>query len=170
MLTGRTPARRPISHWERALGAPSFTALETQLHADAVIIGAGVTGLSAALAFKTRPNATVVLLEAHQPGSGATSASSGYLLPHHHRWEHVLAQQGPHAATEWNAFARRGRDSVLALTSGTRVPFAWAGTQKHAARVAQLTARLKAVSQEGRPLSKREMESQWGCTFYEAAL
>jgi gamma-glutamylputrescine oxidase len=51
-----------------------------ELRADVCIVGAGLTGLSAGLAL-SKAGASVRILDAHQPGSGATGASGGQLIP-----------------------------------------------------------------------------------------
>ncbi|WP_439546862.1 NAD(P)/FAD-dependent oxidoreductase [Sandarakinorhabdus sp.] len=50
------------------------------MKADICIIGAGLTGLSAGLAL-AQAGASVIILEAGQPGAGATGASGGQLIP-----------------------------------------------------------------------------------------
>jgi len=69
----------PRSHglWEAsAPRAPDTTALSTTLHADAVVVGAGYTGLSAALYLAQR-GARVVVLEAQEVGFGGSGRNVG---------------------------------------------------------------------------------------------
>lgn len=69
----------PRSHglWEAsASAAPHTTALSATLHADAVVVGAGYTGLSAALYLAQR-GARVVVLEAQVVGFGGSGRNVG---------------------------------------------------------------------------------------------
>jgi len=69
----------PCSHglWEAsATAAPLTTALSARLHADAVVVGAGYTGLSAALYLAER-GARVVVLEAQTVGFGGSGRNVG---------------------------------------------------------------------------------------------
>lgn len=61
--------------WHRARG--DWPRLEAALQADVAIIGAGFTGLSAALHL-AHAGADVVLLEAHYPGWGASGRNGGF--------------------------------------------------------------------------------------------
>lgn len=61
-----------VSHWQRAT-KPSI------LHADLVIIGAGIAGLSAALHAQRR-GLRVVVMEAGHVGAGASTRNAGYLM------------------------------------------------------------------------------------------
>jgi glycine/D-amino acid oxidase-like deaminating enzyme/nitrite reductase/ring-hydroxylating ferredoxin subunit len=71
---------RPISIWESTAAEPirSFQALEGDITADVVIIGGGITGLTAAMLL-SKTGKKVVLLEAHQIGLGTTGNSTGNL-------------------------------------------------------------------------------------------
>jgi gamma-glutamylputrescine oxidase len=60
----------------------AFERLEGTLRCDVAVIGAGLTGLSAALHLLRRePGATVVVLEAAQVGAGASGRSTGMFGP-----------------------------------------------------------------------------------------
>jgi glycine/D-amino acid oxidase-like deaminating enzyme len=56
--------------------APALPALEGERRADVAIVGAGFTGLSTALALAGQ-GAVVVVLEAHEPGWGASGRNGG---------------------------------------------------------------------------------------------
>lgn len=57
-----------------------FPCLETNLRADVVVIGAGYSGLMAAFTAATQ-NKSVVVVEALQPGSGASGRNAGQIIP-----------------------------------------------------------------------------------------
>jgi gamma-glutamylputrescine oxidase len=59
---------------------PSAPLLNQHLKADIVIVGGGMAGLSAAQAFRSK-NKSVILLEQHFCGSGASGKSSGFITP-----------------------------------------------------------------------------------------
>jgi gamma-glutamylputrescine oxidase len=66
----------PSLYAESAGDFPDQPALEGAVRADVVIVGAGFTGLSAALALADR-GASVVLLDAHRVGWGASGRNGG---------------------------------------------------------------------------------------------
>ncbi len=76
------PSRLPPSLWAAtAPAAPPTPPLPAGEHtADLVIVGAGVSGLSAALHAATR-GAKVVVLEAHEVGWGASGRNNGQVIP-----------------------------------------------------------------------------------------
>ena len=69
------------SHWVRAAPAVEPAArLETELECDAVVIGAGYTGLVSALML-AEAGRSVCLLEAEQPGWAASGRNAGQVIP-----------------------------------------------------------------------------------------
>ncbi|MCX8101794.1 MAG: FAD-binding oxidoreductase [Geminicoccaceae bacterium] len=59
---------------------PSCPPLEGEVEAEVAIVGGGYTGLSAALHLAER-RVSVVLLEAHEPGWGASGRNGGQVIP-----------------------------------------------------------------------------------------
>ncbi|MFW5693379.1 MAG: FAD-dependent oxidoreductase [Thermoguttaceae bacterium] len=71
----------PHSFWRTdasLAGAPSYSPLEHETRADVAVIGAGITGLTAAAHLKDAGR-RVVVLEAGRVGAGTTGGSSGHL-------------------------------------------------------------------------------------------
>jgi len=65
--------------WEETLSAPlEFPPLATDITADVVIVGAGYTGLNAALQLVGEHGLSTVLLDAGQPGWGASGRNGGF--------------------------------------------------------------------------------------------
>jgi glycine/D-amino acid oxidase-like deaminating enzyme len=74
-------ASRPANLWEEtAVDAPCTPPLDTSTTADAVIVGAGYLGLSAALHL-AEAGADVVVLDAAHPGWGASGRNGGQVIP-----------------------------------------------------------------------------------------
>ncbi len=71
----------PPSHWAAVtpLG-PDLTSLEGSHTIDAVVIGAGFTGLSAALHLR-QAGLSVMVVEAAEPGWGASGRNNGQVIP-----------------------------------------------------------------------------------------
>lgn len=68
--------------WLPASGPlPAYPALDRDLEADVVVIGAGLTGAAVALRLAQR-NLSVVLLEAAQPADAASGRNAGHVLPY----------------------------------------------------------------------------------------
>jgi glycine/D-amino acid oxidase-like deaminating enzyme/nitrite reductase/ring-hydroxylating ferredoxin subunit len=67
-----------MSIWRATTGETSCRALEGDLEADVVVVGGGITGVTAALRL-TDAGRSVVLLEAHEIGGGDTGHSTGNL-------------------------------------------------------------------------------------------
>jgi len=72
----------PLPSWDKASGEPPAPGrpLSESLRADAIVIGAGITGSSTALHL-ARSGARVVQLEAREPGWGASGRAYGNVVP-----------------------------------------------------------------------------------------
>lgn len=112
--------------WEAERPATRWMPLDRNLQVDAVVIGAGVTGLSAALRL-ARAGRRVVVLERHRVGQGATGLSSAHVTALlDHGYFEIEAKHGHEgAARVWSA-AREAvaRVEALARESGEDVGFA----------------------------------------------
>ena len=112
------PALWPHSYWRDSAPRPeSLPALHGERVADAVMIGAGYAGLNAALELVERFGMDVVMLEAAQPGWGASGRNGGFccLGGAHLNDARMTRAHGPDAAREWQGFERAGVDHVRAL-------------------------------------------------------
>jgi glycine/D-amino acid oxidase-like deaminating enzyme len=87
------------------------------LEADVAIVGAGVSGLAAACALRSRfPDQRVVVIERDRVGSGATGRSTGALTPlPERRWGDKVASDGEEEARRAGAFQAAGVDAAVAL-------------------------------------------------------
>ncbi len=73
--------RPPASLWQATTcEIPDYPSLDGDIETDALVIGAGFTGLSAALHLRQQ-GATVAVIEAGQPGTGASGRNSSLVIP-----------------------------------------------------------------------------------------
>ncbi|WP_255768622.1 FAD-dependent oxidoreductase [Pseudarthrobacter sulfonivorans] len=72
----------PVSLWLASAGETGYPALDRDAEADVAVIGAGVAGLTAALALK-RAGHTVAVLEAARVGTGVTGHTTGKVTSLH---------------------------------------------------------------------------------------
>ena len=88
--------RRPDSLWEAtAPPPPDLPVLQGNVQADVLVIGGGFTGLSAALHLGEM-GVDVTLLEANEPGWGASGRNGGQVNPGlKHDPDRVEAEFGP---------------------------------------------------------------------------
>ena len=91
---------RKESLWASEAPMPPSPQLEGDREVDLAIIGGGCTGLSCAYYAKTfRPDWSVIVLDSHRIGSGASSRNSGAVYAHHY-------------GIDDDAMARRGLDRL----------------------------------------------------------
>lgn len=106
----------PNSLWAgTAVPAADTPPLEGERKADAVVVGAGFTGLSAALHL-AEAGADVVLLEAGEPGWGASGRTGGQVIPGFKLDpDELVAQYGPERGERMAEFAGGVADTVFEL-------------------------------------------------------
>lgn len=115
---GGAPAEAPRpSMWRAGQKAATYPALDAELSVDVAIIGAGITGITAA-ARLARAGRSVAVLEARRIGSGTTGHATGNL--------YALVEQGLYRlAKKWGkdvveAIVRSRADAVDLIESNTR--------------------------------------------------
>lgn len=99
-----------------ATAAPDCPPLDGDRRADAVVIGGGFTGLSAALHL-AEAGVDTVLLEAEAPGFGASGRNNGQVVPAYSRHDpdEVAALFGAERGEALNAWVQESADLVFDL-------------------------------------------------------
>ena len=116
------PGPRDGCWWDQTCDLPQTPELEADLTADVVVIGAGFTGLNAALTL-AKEGVDVVVLDAQQPGFGASGRNGGFcclgggVAPD--AW--LDARFGKEARLEW----RRGEVAAVAHVSALIAHYGW---------------------------------------------
>jgi glycine/D-amino acid oxidase-like deaminating enzyme len=150
MFNGESKIGHPY-WWEQA--RPTVTSDELPARCDVLVIGAGYTGLSAAIAAQAC-GARVVVVEAGVPGEGASSRNGGMFGAHPRlSWDKLAALFGPDTADALFAeagpalsWARRfiateGIDCDFQTTG--RIQLAWSGSHHAAQRRLATTIQTK---------------------------
>lgn len=92
----------------------SFPTLENDSHVDVCVIGAGLTGLSAALEL-ARSGKSVIVLEAHRVGWGASGRNGGQLGTGFNRHETLIKRLGTPVANQLWQIAEQAKATVHEL-------------------------------------------------------
>lgn len=112
---------RPVaSYWQASAGpAPLFSALEGDQRCQVAIVGGGYTGLSAALHLARDHGIEVCLLEAAQPGWGASGRNGGFCCLGGAKLSYpaLLRRFGLEAAREFFAVQRTAIERVPELAA-----------------------------------------------------
>jgi glycine/D-amino acid oxidase-like deaminating enzyme/nitrite reductase/ring-hydroxylating ferredoxin subunit len=100
------------SIWFQGLDRPTRPALEEDVHVDACVVGAGISGLSAAFEL-SRSGASVLVLEARQVGAGASGYNTAKLSSLHGlTYARLERQLGAERARLYGAANERGIERV----------------------------------------------------------
>ena len=108
------PAATPPSYWAAtAPPLPEIPAFDGSMQADVAVVGAGYTGLSAALHLAERGR-SVLVLDAHEPGWGASGRNNGQVV--------AALKHEPHEI-EAHFGVERGRELIRAVGAGPDLVF-----------------------------------------------
>ncbi|NMJ41537.1 FAD-binding oxidoreductase [Roseomonas sp. JC162] len=108
------PAGTPLSYWAAtASPGPEIPAFDGDMQADIAVVGAGYTGLSAALHLAER-GLSVLVLDAHEPGWGASGRNNGQVV--------AALKHEPHEIEE-HFGVERGRELIRAVGAGPDLVF-----------------------------------------------
>jgi glycine/D-amino acid oxidase-like deaminating enzyme len=163
---------------DTAESRPPLPALEGDRRADVVIVGGGFTGLSTALSLAEQ-GASVVVLEAHEPGWGASGRNGGQVNPGlKHEPEIVERDFGADLGGRMVAFSGEAPGHVFDLIArhGIRCDARRNGTLRAAvfSRQAQkLGAAAEQLARRGAPvelLDKSQIACATGTDRYMAGL
>src|SRR5207302_6283832 len=111
----RDEVREPGFWAKDAPAVPACPRIETDLRVDVAIIGGGFTGLACGYYLRRHaPGLRVAVVEAHRPGSGASSRNSGLCGAYYAGWRrHMLIDAG--LARRFRDLGRRGYDRFMAF-------------------------------------------------------
>lgn len=118
----QSPISPGFSWYEETVGPrPIYPALDGDRRADVVVIGGGFTGLSAA-AHLAKTGVSVVLIEAHRFGDGASGRNGGQLGTGQRAWaEELEAEYGLTRAKALFAIAEEAKAHLLEFTTANGI-------------------------------------------------
>ncbi|AMY68956.1 NAD(P)/FAD-dependent oxidoreductase [Frigidibacter mobilis] len=107
----------PASHWAGTTPLPGHPPLAGEARAGVAVIGAGYAGLNAALALAREHGADVAVLEAAQPGWGASGRNGGFCCLGGAKLDDaaIVARHGVQGARDWRGYQLRAIAHVAGL-------------------------------------------------------
>lgn len=160
------PVRHPPTLWDRtAPPAPPTGPLEGELRTDVAIVGAGYTGLSAALHLAERGIAAAVL-EAGEVGAGASGRNNGQVIPTLSRAdpEALIATFGSEKGERFVSLIRDSAELVFDLIrrhgmAAEAVQNGWIQPAHRASRMKIAEARVRQWGDRGAPVELLDREA-----------
>ena len=171
-------ATPPPSWWEASAGAPVATAdlaAETDIRCEVAVIGGGYTGLSAAYHLARDFGADVRVLEAGQPGWGASGRNGGFCGPAATKLSHeeMTRLHGLEAAVAFGRMQRDAVDLVAEILETERIDADKTGDRGELcfAHAPSCVAELRAEAADPHPATGFEVEflDRDACTAFGVA-
>jgi len=127
--------------------SPPNPLLEADRHADVVVVGAGITGLVTAVLL-ARAGKSVLVLEAHFPGSGATGNTTAKIsMLQGSKMSKIVSKHGPKRAQQYVEGNREGQEWLIQHC------------EAHGLSVQREDAYTYAQSEKGVPSARAELEA-----------
>ncbi len=169
----------PASAWTTAATVtPAAPPLEGDRRADVVVVGAGFTGLSAALHLAER-GADVVVLDSAEPGWGGSGRNGGQVIPGLKDDPDDLERKfGPETGRRMWEISGGAADFVFELIARHKISCeaqqcGWISAAPNASAVAVLRARVDQWQRRGAPveiLDRQRVADRTGTTLYVGGL
>src|SRR5215470_2343796 len=168
----------PASAWTTAAASSPSPPLEGDRRADVVVVGAGYTGLSAALHLAER-GADVAVLDSAEPGWGGSGRNGGQVIPGLKDDPDDLERKfGPETGRRMWEISGGAADFVFELIARHKIsceahPCGWISAAPTASTVAVLRARVDQWQRRGAPvemLDRQRVAEMTGTTFYVGGL
>ncbi len=169
------PVRHPPTLWDRTTPpAPPTGPLEGELRADVAIVGAGYTGLSAALHLAER-GISAAVLEAGEVGAGASGRNNGQVIPTLSRADPdaLVATFGAEKGERFVALIRDSAELVFDLIrrhgmAAEAVQNGWIQPAHRASRMKLAEARVRQWGDRGAPVELLDREAMQRLTGSDA--
>jgi glycine/D-amino acid oxidase-like deaminating enzyme len=164
----------PVSAWSAAEPLPETRPLEGDRRADVAVVGAGYTGLSAALHLAER-GADVVVLDAAEPGWGGSGRNGGQVIPGLKDDPDELERKfGPDLGRRMWQITGAAADFVFELVARHKISCqaqqsGWISAAPNAAAMATLRTRAAEWQRRGAPvemLDRQRVAELTGTTCY----
>ncbi|MDF2809003.1 MAG: putative oxidoreductase [Microvirga sp.] len=157
-MANRTPEQHRTLWWHTAAPRPVLKPVPPDLSIDVAVIGAGFTGLTAALHL-TRRGASVLVMEADTIGSGASGFNAGFVVPNFAKADPatVMKRLGQERGVRLLELVGRGGERIFETIRDYRIDCDAAQTgwlqPAHSDLMADtLKARVESWCKLGRPL------------------
>ena len=154
------PNALPPSLWADTVEEkPEAPALDGDADCDLTIVGAGFTGLSAAL-HAAQEGASVIVLEASEPGWGASGRNGGEVLPGLKLLpEEIIQRMGRDAGERLSAFGEAAPDLVFSLIEKYKIQCE--ATRTGWVRPAHVKSAEQSLKENFRQLETRGYDVSW---------